>query len=219
VAVQPKTFASYEETLRRYIIRPGVGIGPLEVRDVAPEDIEKMLWQAGAKSRTGALSRNTLRIIRATCSLLFDHATRVRKRDGDHLLMANPCRGVKLGTPLQRAPGLRKRAMTYEQVEQFLRAAKRHHPYVRKQDRWLAGRDCTLFRVLADTGVRPSEALALQWPDINLKARTLLVERAVTLGRQIKPTKTGNSRTVPLTAPLAEGARALAACGHQARHE
>src|SRR4029450_7062429 len=94
--------------------------------------------------------------------------------------------------------------MTYEQVEQFLRAAKRHQPYVRKKDRWLAGRDYTLFRVLADTGLRPSEALALQWPDINLKARTLLVERAVTLGRQIKPTKTGNSRTVPLTAPLAE---------------
>jgi hypothetical protein len=93
VAVQPKTFASYEETIRRYIIRPGVGIGPLEVRDVAPEDIEEMLRQAGAKSRAGALSRNTLRIIRATCSLLFDQATRVRTRDGDHLLTANPCRG------------------------------------------------------------------------------------------------------------------------------
>src|SRR5262245_32883032 len=136
--VQPKTLASYEETLRRYILRVGVGIASLEVRDVAREDIEEMLQSCSAKSRAGVLSRNTLRIIRDTCSSLFDQATRVRTRDGDHLLRGSPCSGVKLTPQASRPRSIR--AMTYEQVEQFLKAAKRHHPYDRKEDRWLAGR-------------------------------------------------------------------------------
>jgi integrase len=68
----------------------------------------------------------------------------------------------------------------------------------------LGARDYVLFRCLADTGVRPSEALALQWPDIDFEARTVSVERSVTLGRQLKCTKTGGARKVPLTVPLAE---------------
>ena len=65
-------------------------------------------------------------------------------------------------------------------------------------------RDATLFHTLADTGMRPSEALGLQWSDINIAARTVLVERAVTLGRQLKSTKTESRRQVPLTEPLVE---------------
>ena len=208
LAVQPKTFASYEETLRRYILKQGVGIGGLRVRDVEREDIETMLQQASAKSRSGALSRNTLRIIRAACSLLFDDATRARTPDGAHLIDANPCRGIKLrhlGVLSQQPQKPRTiRAMTHEQVSRFLSVAKRQCPYPQPTDRWLSVRDYTLFHTLTDTGLRPSEALALQWPDINIEARTLRVERAVNLGRQIKPTKTESTRTVPLTVPLAE---------------
>ena len=46
--------------------------------------------------------------------------------------------------------------------------------------------------------------LALRWSDVDIDRRTLRVERAVSLGGQIKPTKTKAARTVPLTVPLAE---------------
>jgi integrase len=47
--------------------------------------------------------------------------------------------------------------------------------------------------------LRPGEALGLTWGDI--RERTILVERALALGR-IKTTKTGQTRTVRLLAPL-----------------
>ena len=60
------------------------------------------------------------------------------------------------------------------------------------------------------TGLRPSEALGLQWAALDTTARTLRVERAVTLHSQIKATKTGRVRVVPLTVPLVDALRGLA---------
>jgi integrase len=58
-----------------------------------------------------------------------------------------------------------------------------------------------LISVLAYSGLRPQEALALRWGDI--RERTILVERAVSLGEE-KDTKTLAHRTVRLLAPLRE---------------
>jgi integrase len=63
-------------------------------------------------------------------------------------------------------------------------------------------KDATLVCVLAYAGLRPSEALALRWRDI--QTRTLLVERALTAEGAVKRTKTGQVRSVRLIAPLRE---------------
>jgi integrase len=65
-------------------------------------------------------------------------------------------------------------------------------------------RDAALLAVLAYAGLRPGEALALQWGDV--RDRTLLVERSLSLGAE-KGTKTGAHRTVRLLAPLASDLR------------
>lgn len=62
-------------------------------------------------------------------------------------------------------------------------------------------RDAALISVLGYAGLRPQEALALRWADI--RERTILVERAVSLGKE-KDTKTRSHRTVRLLAPLRE---------------
>ena len=62
-------------------------------------------------------------------------------------------------------------------------------------------RDAALFSVLAYAGLRPSEALALTWPDV--REKTLLVQRALSLGED-DDTKTQHHRTVRLLAPLRE---------------
>jgi integrase len=58
-------------------------------------------------------------------------------------------------------------------------------------------RDATLVSVLAYAGLRPGEALALQWRDIY--DRTIVVDKAVSLG-QVKGSKTGEPRAVRLLA-------------------
>jgi integrase len=61
-------------------------------------------------------------------------------------------------------------------------------------------RDAALISVLAYAGLRPAEALALQWRDI--REQTILVERAISLGEE-KDTKTAAHRTVRVLPPLA----------------
>ena len=62
-------------------------------------------------------------------------------------------------------------------------------------------RDAALISVLAYAGLRPQEALALSW--VHVRKRTILVERAVSLG-DIDDTKTDAHRTVRLLKPLAD---------------
>ena len=62
-------------------------------------------------------------------------------------------------------------------------------------------RDATLVSVLAYAGLRPGEALALSWR--NVRERTILIDRAVSLGKE-KGTKTNATRTVRLLAPLSD---------------
>jgi integrase len=67
-----------------------------------------------------------------------------------------------------------------------------------------------LFLLLARTGMRPGEAAALQWPDINFVQRTALVERAISAG-EVGTTKTEGIRTVDLSQELVDRLRALQA--------
>ena len=60
-------------------------------------------------------------------------------------------------------------------------------------------RDATLLSVLAYAGLRPSEALALNWADV--RAQTILVQRALSLGEDAD-TKTHQHRTVRLLGAL-----------------
>jgi integrase len=62
-------------------------------------------------------------------------------------------------------------------------------------------RNATLISVLAYAGLRPQEALALTWGDV--RDRTLLIDKASDGQGGVKPTKTGQSRTVRLLGPLA----------------
>lgn len=66
-------------------------------------------------------------------------------------------------------------------------------------------RDATLVAVLAYTGMRPSEALALRWQDIG--DATILVQRALDDLGDAKSTKGRQSRNVRLLAPLADDLR------------
>jgi integrase len=62
--------------------------------------------------------------------------------------------------------------------------------------------DAELFRVLAYTGLRIGEAIALRWSDVDLERRRLIVQRASSAGIE-GPTKSWQVRYVPLADPAA----------------
>ncbi len=60
-----------------------------------------------------------------------------------------------------------------------------------------------IFAVGALAGLRPGEIIGLEWGDVDIGARRLLVQRQVRHGR-VGPTKSGKPRLVPIIEPLAK---------------
>ena len=78
--------------------------------------------------------------------------------------------------------------------------------------------DGELFRVLAYTGLRLGEALALQWGDVDFAQRRLIVQRAVS-GNVEGPTKGWQVRYVPLADPSRDALERLLARGDFTQRE
>ena len=105
-----------------------------------------------------------------------------------HLMYANPCDSVELPRHKTRET----QWLTKEEAGRF--------PAV-------DGKYACLFAFLLDTGARPSEALGLKWPDIDLGRGTVTIQRTLqwhaTGGFYFADTKTkGSRRTVPLSASV-----------------
>jgi len=85
--------------------------------------------------------------------------------------------------------------MTRDQLGAFL-AAARNAPTAYER------RYYPLFLLLARTGMRLGEGLALQWDDVNFAEREIRVARTLSGGRMEKP-KSGHGRTVDMSEQLA----------------
>jgi integrase len=169
-----KTRIHYAQIYDKHIL---LELGSLSLRDITPEVIAR--WQAD-RLATGAgpvAVRHALKLLGSILQRAFE---------ADHL-QTNAARAVRKA-PLPRRAEVRPLAPIV--VERMRRASN--------------SRDAMLISVLAYSGLRPGEALALQWRDI--REQTILVERALSLGKE-KDTKTSAHRTVRLLAPLAADLR------------
>src|SRR5262245_49819534 len=89
------------------------------------------------------------------------------------------------------------KAFDRDQVEHFLAVTAEKEP-----------RLLPLFLLMARTGLRLGEALALKWEDIHIARRELRVERAIFNG-EISTPKSGHGRTVDMSQQLTETLRRL----------
>jgi len=87
---------------------------------------------------------------------------------------------------------VRENFYTKEELNTFLANAKEH----------LNFKAYALLRLIAYTGMRKSEALALTWNDVNFIESELIINKAIGRGKQtklyLKTTKTGKPRTIKL---------------------
>jgi integrase len=87
--------------------------------------------------------------------------------------------------------------MTWDQLEVF-----DHTMSLLQEGGLLDPRYRMLFVLMAKTGMRPGEAIALQPGDIDVRQHTIRIERAATLGGQVKSTKTAEVRMVDVSVKL-----------------
>jgi integrase len=192
----PVTAQSYAQQLHRHILPL---LGHLRVRDLRRKHVKELLTtlrtELNAQGRP--FSKNSLRIIKAVLSSLLCDAV------DDEILLANPAMQLGRGkkkhvTQLTHDDVLsRLRPMTWAQLEVFDQTMS-----ILQQDGLLDPRYWMLFVLMAKTGMRPGEAIALQPGDVDVGQHTIRIERAATLGGQVKSTKTAEVRTVDLSAKL-----------------
>lgn len=181
----PKTRQVYADLWDRHVL-PRLGGFPL--RDLTPEVLARFRVELSRAGVGDATIRKTLSIVQSVLQRAVEW----------HRLPANAARAVR--KPAQR------RARVVDPPSPAV--VERMRAELRARGRL---RDATLVCLLAYAGLRPGEALALEWR--HLRERTILVEAAVALG-SVSETKTRQTRTVQLLPPLASDlAEWRLACG------
>jgi integrase len=179
----PNTVRGYTDSFDNHLLP---ALGHRRLRNLHRQHIKALLLD---KRREG-YAKNSVRLMKAALSVLLSDAV------DDGIIAANPAlqlgrRKVSRADKLTAAERVQKiRPMTWEQRDAFLAAAGSER------------RHAALFAILAKGGLRPGEAFALKPGDLDLRARTIRVERAWNHGR-IKPTKTYEERVVDLTPEVA----------------
>jgi integrase len=187
----PSTVASYRKNIRLHIV-PALGTVPLA--SLTTERIDRLyrdLERGGrADHRQGeGLSPRTVRYIHTILSSALGAAVKTRR------LARNPADAASPPTAKQaKAPEMHP--WTAEQLAAFLG--------------WADGRadNFALWHVLAYTGMRRGEALALRWREIDLEAATVRIRRSAGMvrvageGAEVVEgdTKSGKPRIVDLDA-------------------
>jgi integrase len=176
------TVDGYDDILRLYV-RPV--LGHLRLEDLKLGHVEDDLV---ADMQASGKSPRTMRLAVTALGAACKWGVR-RGR-----LTRNPCEGVQL--PKDR--GTRKRgSLTQEQVK-ALRQAAADSPMA------------ALFDFLLFTGVRPGEAFALRWKDLDLRKNTAHIAQTISRhkgGWEFLPPKAGSERKVPLPQTLVKTLR------------
>lgn len=192
--VTPRTLRGYQDVLELYVLS-SLGhrkIGDLTLREIdalygamqegkLPEP--KPLEDGKPRNWSGLpLSARTVRLAHVALSQALSQAVKWG------MIPFNPAAEATLpsGKPKE------KRALTVAERARFLDASHELDAF-----------HAVLYRVLMDTGLRPGEACALRWADVDLAGGRLTVARAVTQGKDGErltshPKTSKSRRSIPL---------------------
>lgn len=169
--VRPITMAQYQMLARTYVLP---GLGDIPIPQLTPSLIQEWVSRLTAHGLSGTTVRTAYWVLKRALTTL------VERRE----LADNPCHGITI-------PSKQRRDAVAFSPEQVLALVDAAHA-----TKWEA-----LWDLLLATGMRPAEALALRWRDI--QPEQVRIREAVTKtaeGFQFNPPKTkAGRRTVPLS--------------------
>ena len=177
--VSPETLRAYEHDLASFLEFLARDFLGKDVAEIRPGDVDPLAVRSflAAMTRKGLAKTSQGRTLSAVRSLF-----RFACLEG--VLTANPAQGVR--TP--KAPKTLPRHLRPGEVENLIEAPAGDEPLVR--------RDRAILELLYAAGLRVSELVGLDWPDVDLKARVVRV-----MGKGSK------ERMVPFGRPAAESLR------------
>lgn len=179
--VEPRTYEDYRDMIARHVY-PLIGGMKMSTLAKQPLELRKVINMAedgpGGKNRT-----RTAQYIHMVLKQAFKDAVNW---------------GTIARNPMELIPrpkDTRKREihpLSIEEVQRFLESAQYNQYY-------------PFYALMIDTGVRPSEALALQWKYVDLKEQRIHIRHSLSRDRELGPPKNKSSyRTIPLTDGVTE---------------
>ena len=190
------TLQGYDKILRNHVYPH---LGEVLMRHVVPSTIKKFYkdleisGRRDSKNFGGPLSRNSINKVHIVLGAIFEQAVR------DNLLKVNHFRRdpASINAPTGREIRAQKPEIatwTAEELNAFLQWNQNVH----NDDLF------ELWALMAASGVRRSEAIALRWDDINFISGDMAVRRAAdpAKSKAIKVTKTMTNRSVALDAQI-----------------
>jgi integrase len=154
--------------------------GRMPLASITAQDVK----QYAAECTKAGLARNTIRLRIAPVKALLATAHE------EGLIRANPAAGLRLGRTIADAPIKETHALSEEEVVRVLAEIPERHRL--------------LVELLAQTGLRISEALALTKADLDFGRRRLTVSRRLADGELDAPKTRYGVRRVPLSPGLAQ---------------
>jgi integrase len=172
--IRTETRAEYKRSLERDALP---FFGRMRLPEIEPRDVRRFV--ATVKAR--GVAPNTVRLAVAPLRAMMATAL------DDGLIRSNPCVGIRLASTRKDADASDEstRALTPDELERLLEKTPAE---------WRL-----LVRVLAESGLRISELVALTWRDVDLGRGRLHVRRRVYRGRVAPPKSRYGRRTIPLS--------------------
>jgi integrase len=150
-SLKPGSVYTYNKAYRSYIM-PKLGSVPAQA--LTTDRIQRLLNEM---SEAG-YAPNMIQTTRIALSSCYRHAMEWK------LVKTNPVTGVKVPGAKRGLPITRDKFWSSSQLKEFFDGVEGHDHYL-------------LYFLMANTGIRPGEALALQWGDIDLERKTLSIRR------------------------------------------
>jgi integrase len=176
--IRPETLADYRWELDR---NATPFFGRTQLAAIEPRDIKRYAAEIAARGVARATVKQALAPVRALLATAFEEG----------LIRSNPAAGVRIVHVTDTETGeARVKALTEDELRTLLAEIP---------DEWRA-----FFELLAHTGVRIGEAVALRWEDVDFGKRRLHVRRRLYRGRLDAPKSRYGIRAIPLSSGLAQ---------------
>ncbi|MGE6376569.1 tyrosine-type recombinase/integrase [Peribacillus muralis] len=172
--IRKNTFELHERNIQKHIIPYFKKIPLTEIKPIMYQKFLNHLSDQG-------YSKRTIEIIHTTLNNAMEKAVTLGK------IEKNPCKGVTIKGKKNDAE---LKFLDSSDIAKFIREAYKYN-YIY----WI------FFKVLIDTGMRKGEAAALQWSDIDLKEKTITINKTLDFSAKngeelFGDTKTYNSKRV-----------------------